>query len=172
MDLLSVALFCVLFIAHNPRFRQAQSLSVIHFQSIELEQLSIKPNYLVKTDNIGFRFPIFWSSMALIWGVLFHEVSGAIFISTMSLFFVWLTYKLTSLFLSFQQHSGVVSNGFFDQVLKFIWFASAFGFLVSITYAVTFQSEQYEYYYVVFSIVSFGFALAAARKWACHYVAK
>lgn len=137
-----------------------------------MEQLSIKPNYLVKTDNIGFRFPIFWSSMALIWGVLFHEVSGAIFISTMSLFLVWLTYKLMSLFLSFQQHSGIVSNGFYDQVLKFIWFASMFGFLASIAYALTFQPKQYMYYYVVFSIISFGFALASARKWGCHYVAK
>ena len=137
-----------------------------------MEQLSIKPNYLVRTDNIGFLFPVVWSSISLILGVLFYEVSGAIFISIMSLFFVWLTYKLTSFFLSFQQHSGIVTNGFYDQVIKFLWFVSAFGFLVSIANAVLFQPEKHMYYHAVFSIVSFGFALASARKWGCHYVAK
>lgn len=146
--------------------------SVIHFWSTDLEQLSIKPNYLVKTDNIGFLFPVVWSAIALILGVLFHEASGAIFISIMSLFIVWLTYKLVSFFLSFQQHSGIVPNGIYDQIIKFVWFASAFGFLVSIANAVLFQPEQHMYYHAVFSIVSFGFALASARKWGCHYVVK
>lgn len=132
----------------------------------------MKPNYLVRTDHIGFIFPAFWSLAAIVLGGLFYDVSAAIFVSVMSLCIVWVTYKLFSFFLSFQQHSGILSNGLYDQVLKFIWFASVFGLFVSIAHAVIFQPNQYAYYYVVFSIVNFGFALAAARKWGCHYVAK
>lgn len=137
-----------------------------------MEQPANKPSYLIRSESIGFIFPAVWSLIALIWGILFHEVSGAIFISVTSFLFVWLTYKLASFFFSFQQHSGIISNRLYDQIVKFVWFLSAFGFLVSIVSAMLFQPESHIYYRVVFSIVSFGFLLASSRKWGCYYVAK
>ena len=137
-----------------------------------MTESTVKPSYLVKTDNIGFLIPIIWATAALVVGVLFYEISGAIFVSVMSLIGTWVMYKLSSLFLSFQQHSGILSNNLYDKVLKLIWLVSVFGFLIFNVNTVITQASQSAYYNVVFSIVYFGFALASARKWGCHFVDK
>ena len=129
-----------------------------------------KPSYLVKTDDIGFLVPIIWATLALIVGVLFYEVSVAIIVSVLSLIGTWINYKLASFFFSFQQHSGILNNSTYDRVLKYIWLASVFGFMISITYAVITQASQIAYGNVVFSIVFYGFALASTRKWGCYFV--
>ena len=67
--------------------------------------------------------------------------------------------------MGFQQNSGMLSNLAYDRVVKFIWFSSAFGWAVSVFYAVVKQSDFNFFFTIVFSIVYFGFALAAARKW-------
>ena len=135
-----------------------------------MESYLLRPKYIDVTERLGFRFPIFWCLVALVIGLLFKDIGGTIFVSTMSLLVTWLCFKLSCFFFSFQQQSGIISNSVFDTLLKFIWLASLFGFTLSIFSAVFFQSAEHAYFYVVFSIVYFGFTLAVSKKWGSHYV--
>ena len=128
-----------------------------------------KPAYLTITDKFGLKVPLIWCVSAALVGTAGFNATDALVVSAMSLIMAWVGLKITSFVLGFQKNSGILSNLAYDRVIKFIWFSSAFGWLVSVIYAVVKESEFNFFFYVVFSIVYFGFALAAARKWGCYY---
>ncbi len=134
-----------------------------------METHSKKPKYLVFTDKLGFKLPIFWCVIALIVGIFLHDISSSLFIPVMSLLLTWVCFKSTSFLLSFQKHSGIVSNSIFDNILKFIWLASIISFIFSILNA-AFQASGQTYPSTVFSIVYFGFSLAATNSWGKCYI--
>jgi hypothetical protein len=134
--------------------------------------LSEKPNYLIVTEKLGFKFPLAWCIAALVIGAATQEVSSALFISIGSLFMVWLTCKLASLFFSFQQHSGILKNNVYDNAIKAVWFISLICLLINVFKSIFFQQGSASFLGGVFSIVYFSFMLAAANKWGMHYVEK
>lgn len=128
------------------------------------------PNYLAITNKIGLALPILWCGCSMLIGSFYFSVSGSIFVSLGSLLVAWVSLKLVSFFLSFQQHSGVVSNETYDLIVKLVWFISVIG-AFSISIKSIFSDEPQEAFYSVsFNIVYWGGALAAARKWGGHYV--
>lgn len=135
-----------------------------------MEKVTVRPKYLDVTEKIGFKLPVGWCSIALVIGILSQDIGGAIFVSTMTLIVTLLCFKLTCFVFSFQQKSGIFNNSTFDTLLKLVWIASLFGFTYSVFSAFFFQPSEYVFFYVVFSIVYFGFSLAVSRKWGSYYV--
>lgn len=136
---------------------------------------AVKPKYLHCTEVLGFKIPLVWCSLAILVGLLFHEVVEAILVPLLTLLMVYLCHKITCFFLSFQEHSGILSDEVYGVVIKFIWFSSVLGFSISLFNAAfkSVTSEvNFEFFNGVFSIVYFGFALAAANKWGKTYVSK
>lgn len=129
----------------------------------------MKPDYFLKTEKARILFPALWCLLSLVVGVLFFDIGGAIFVSAMSYGLCLLLNKITQFVLSFQSHSGVVSNSFYENILKFIWFSSFIGILVTIVGSFIGKPLQEAYFNSVFCIVYFGFALAAATKWDSKY---
>ena len=132
--------------------------------------LSEKPSYLSVTTKIGFKLPTFWCALSLLIGVLVDEISGAIFVSLTSLAIAWVCFKFTCFFLSFQEHSGIVSNSTFDKVIKILWAISVLGWCIFILKATLYESGSSLYYEAVFSIVHYGFMLGVSQKWGAHFV--
>ena len=130
----------------------------------------LKPKYLDLTEKLGLKLPVCWCLIALVIGLLSQEIGGTLFVSSMTLLVTWLSFKLSCLVFSFQENSGILSNSSFDVLLKFVWFASLFGFIYSIFSAIFFQPPKYTFFYLVFSIAYFGFSLAASKKWGSYYV--
>ena len=129
----------------------------------------MKPNYFIKTEKVGVSFPAIWCIVSLVIGFAFFEVGAAIFVSIMSFALCLLLSKFTQFVLSFQSHSGIVSNSTFESVLRFIWFASVIGFFINIATSALGKPPQEAYIHYVFSIVNFGFTLAASKMWGCAY---
>ncbi|TPV51734.1 hypothetical protein FJ444_21225 [Aestuariibacter sp. GS-14] len=130
------------------------------------------PKYLLVTQELGFKLPLAWCLSALTIGILIQEIAAAIFISSASLFLVWLTSKLASFFFSFQEHSGILKNHIYDNVLKAIWFVSLFGLLINFFKSLLFNVGSEAFLGCVFSIVYFGFMLSASNRWGMHFVEK
>lgn len=128
----------------------------------------MKPNYFIKTEKTGVLFPAIWSSFALVIGLAFFEVGAAVFVSIMSFALCLLLNKITQFVLSFQQHSGIVSNSIFENTLKFIWFSSVIGFFANIATSALTKPFQEAYFHSVFSIVYFGFAIASSKMWGVY----
>jgi len=131
-----------------------------------------KPKYLLITSDIGFKLPLAWCVSALIIGILTQEIAAAIFISIASLFLVWFTCKLAVFFLSFQEHSGILKNHIYDNVLKAIWFISLFCLVIDFVKSLLFNTGSEAFLGCVFSIVYFGFMLSASKRWGMHFVEK
>jgi hypothetical protein len=140
-----------------------------------LNNEAVKPNYLNYTETLGFKIPLVWSSLAILVGLIFHEVEEAILVPLLTILMVYICHKTTSFFLSFQEHSGILSDKIYGVVIKFIWFSAVLGFFISL-FSAAFESVNsevnFEFFNGVFSIVYFGFALAAANKWGKIYVPK
>jgi len=128
-----------------------------------------RPNYLAITDKLGFKIPLIWCLSAALVGIVLFQPIEAIAVSVLSLVLVWVGFKAVGFFLSFQQQSGPITNRTYDRVLKFVWFSSALGMSATVLFAMAQESKFALFFYVVSSIVFFGFALAAARRWGCYY---
>ena len=135
-----------------------------------MDKVSARPKYLDVTEKIGFKLPVCWCFVALAIGILFHDIVGAIFVSTMTLLITFLCFKSGCFIFSFQQHAGILKNSTFDTLLKIVWFATLFGFAYSVFNAILFQPSEYSFFYIVFSIAYFGFSLAVSKKWGSYYV--
>ena len=125
----------------------------------------MKPIYILQTEKLGLYLPLIWCATSLLVGLGFFDVGGAIFVSIMSFLMCLILNKLSQFVLSFQSHSGIVSNETFQIVVKFIWFGSLVGFLMNFINAILSKPFQEAYFQCAFSIVYFGFALAASKKW-------
>ncbi|MFT7356159.1 MAG: hypothetical protein ACI92T_003211 [Pseudoalteromonas distincta] len=136
---------------------------------------AVKPKYLNCTEALGFKIPLVWCSLAILVGLIFHQVVEAILVPLLTLLMVYLCHKITCFFLSFQEHSGILSDKVYALVIKFIWFSAVLGFSISLLGA-AFESVNsevnFEFFNGVFSIVYFGFVLAAANLWGKTYVPK
>ena len=136
---------------------------------------AVKPKYLHYTEVLGFKIPIAWCSLAILVGFIFHEIVEAFLVPLLTLLMVYICHKLACFFLSFQEHSGILSDQVYTLVIKLIWFSSVIGFAISLFNAalksVTSEANVV-FFNGVFSIVYFGFALAAANKWGKVYVPK
>jgi hypothetical protein len=134
-----------------------------------------KPKYLYLTEVLGLKIPFLWCLLATVVGLIFYETVDTISVPVLTLLMVYMCYKLACFFLSFQKYSGVVSDSVYGVVIKLIWFSSVIGFFISVFSAV-FESTNSEagvaFFKGAFSIVYFGFALAAANKWGETYVSK
>lgn len=104
----------------------------------------------------------------MVFGLVLFDPIATVFVSTMSFVLYLLIDKITQFVLSFQQYSGVVSNDTF-KLLKFIWFTSVIGFFINIATSVLSEPPQEAYFHISFSIVYFGFAVAASKKWDFTY---
>ena len=136
---------------------------------------AVKPKYLNYTEILGFKIPLVWCSLAMLIGLIFHEVVEAILVPPLTLLMVYICHKITSFFLSFQEHSGILSEKVYGVIIKFIWFSAVLGFFISLfsaAYESVNNEVNFEFLNGVFSIVYFGFALAAANKWGKTYVPK
>jgi hypothetical protein len=129
-----------------------------------------KPNYMRTTQSLGWKLSFLWCFLGLIIGIVFVDVGGAIFISLASLIFVWIISKVTGFFLSFQQHSGILSNQVYDKALIIVWWVALAGFLGSIIYSFAFRGADQIFYHSVFAIVYLGFAIEVSSRWAAYYV--
>jgi len=134
--------------------------------------LSEKPNYLVFTEKNAIKLPIAWCLSAFFIGLATQELFATIFTCLATLFVVWLCYKVSSFFLSFQQHSGILKNATYDNVIKAIWFIALFSIAISFAQSLLFKDGADVYFNACFSISYFSFMLAAAKKWGMHYVEK
>jgi len=130
-----------------------------------LIEVKSKPTYLIITDSIGMKVPFIWCVGAAVIGAAFFNATDAILTSVMVFLMTWVSFTITSFMLGIQQNIGLLSNLAYDRVIKFIWFSAAFGFVVSVICAVGKVSSSIFFFTAVSSIVYFGFALAAARKW-------
>lgn len=131
-----------------------------------------KPKYLLVTQELGFKLPLAWCASALIIGILTQEIAAAIFISIATLFLVWFTCKLSAFFFSFQEHSGILKNHIYDNVLKAVWFISLFCLVINFVKSLLFNTGSEAFLSCVFSVVYFGFMLSASRRWGMHFVEK
>ncbi|MCU4677712.1 hypothetical protein N7931_19060 [Catenovulum sp. 2E275] len=134
--------------------------------------LSEKPKYLLITQKLGLKLPLAWCVTALIIGLVTQDKVAAIFITLASFLASWLTHKIASFFFSFQEHSGILKNHVYDNVMKAIWFISLFCLLVGFSRSILFQSGSEAFLGCVFSIVYFGFMLSASNRWGMHFVEK
>lgn len=134
--------------------------------------LSEKPKYLLATQKLGLKFPLVWCVVTLILGFLTQDITTAIFISLASFLVTWLTCKIASFFFSFHEHSGILKNHVYDNVMKAIWFISLFCLVINFSKSILFQSGSEAFLSSVFSIVYFGFMLSASNRWGMHFVEK
>ena len=131
-----------------------------------------KPRYLLVTQELGFKLPLAWCISALIIGILTQDIAAAIFISIASFFLVWFTCKLATFFFSFQEHSGILKNHIYDNVMNAIWFISLFSFVMNFMKSLLFNTGSEVFLGSVFSVVYFGLMLSASRRWGMHFVEK
>ena len=131
-----------------------------------------KPKYLLITQKLGLKLPLVWCASAFLIGVLTQEIAAAIFISFSSFFLTWLTCKLPGFVFSFQEHSGILKNHIYDNVIKAIWFITLFCLVVNFFESLLAKTGSEAFLGCVFPIVYFGFMLSASNRWGMHFVEK
>ena len=131
-----------------------------------------KPKYLLITQKLGLKLQLIWCGSAFLIGVFTQEIAAAIFISFSSFFLTWLICKLSGFFFSFQEHSGILKNHIYDNVLKAIWFIALFCLVVNFFKSLLLKTGSGAFLGCVFSIVYFAFMLSASNRWGMHFVEK